>query len=192
MKILVVGAGGVGSSVAAIAAERSFFDSMTLVDIDEQRSTASIAGLDSSRFLSGSADASSIADIVRAISEHKADVVLNACDPRFNPPIFDACLQARVTYIDMAMHLSEPHPTDPYNQVGAKLGDAQFSSSNEWENAGVLALVGMGVEPGLSDIFARYGAETYFESVEEIGVRDGANLVIDGYDFAPTFSIWTT
>ncbi len=187
-----MGAGGVGSSVAAIAAERSFFDSMTLVDIDEQRSTASIAGLDSSRFFSGIADASSIADIVRAISEHKADVVLNACDPRFNPPIFDACLQARVTYIDMAMHLSEAHPTDPYNQVGVKLGDAQFSSSNEWENSGVLALVGMGVEPGLSDIFARYGAETYFESVEEIGVRDGANLVIDGYDFAPTFSIWTT
>ena len=59
-------------------------------------------------------------------------------------------------------------------------------------NAGLLALVGMGVEPGLSDIFARYAADELFSSVDEIGVRDGANLVVEGYDFCPTFSIWTT
>ena len=57
---------------------------------------------------------------------------------------------------------------------------------------GLLALVGIGVEPGLSDIFARYAAEELFSSIDEIGVRDGADLVVEGYDFAPTFSIWTT
>jgi saccharopine dehydrogenase-like NADP-dependent oxidoreductase len=61
-----------------------------------------------------------------------------------------------------------------------------------WEKAGRLALVGVGVEPGLSDVFARYAAEELFDEVEEIGVRDGANLTVDGYDFAPSFSIWTT
>lgn len=192
MKILVVGAGGVGSSVAAIAAERSFFDSMTLVDIDESRAATSIAGLDPKKFFSGVADASNVDDLVRTIKEHDADCVLNACDPRFNPPIFDACFQASVTYIDMAMHLSHPHPTDPFNQVGVMLGDEQFGVAQEWEDKEVLALVGMGVEPGLSDVFARFGAEEYFNEVDEIGVRDGANLIIDGYDFAPTFSIWTT
>jgi len=50
----------------------------------------------------------------------------------------------------------------------------------------------MGVEPGLSDVFARYAADELFSSVEEVGVRDGANLVVEGYDFCPTFSIWTT
>ena len=52
--------------------------------------------------------------------------------------------------------------------------------------------MGIGVEPGLSDVFARYAADHLFAAVDEIGVRDGADLVIDGYDFAPTFSIWTT
>jgi len=55
-----------------------------------------------------------------------------------------------------------------------------------------MALCGMGVEPGLSDVFARYAADKLFSSIDEVGVRDGANLVVDGYDFCPTFSIWTT
>ena len=192
MKILIIGAGGVGSSVAAISAERDFFDAMTLVDIDPDRAAASISKLDQSRFFSGQVDASNLQDISRAIKDHQADVVLNACDPRFNPPIFDACLLEKITYIDMAMHLSVAHEQDPFNKTGVMLGDAQFAKSDEFENAGVLALVGMGVEPGLSDIFARYASEKYFNHVDEIGVRDGANLTIDGYDFAPTFSIWTT
>ena len=50
----------------------------------------------------------------------------------------------------------------------------------------------MGVEPGFSDVAARYAADHLFSRIDEIGVRDGADLVIDGYDFAPTFSIWTT
>ncbi|MFN8015284.1 MAG: saccharopine dehydrogenase NADP-binding domain-containing protein [Acidimicrobiia bacterium] len=191
MKILVVGSGGVGSSVAAIASERNFFESMTLVDIDIDRANKAIAGLDS-RFTSGVANASDINDLIRVISESGADVVLNACDPRFNPPIFDACLSSKVTYIDMAMHLSEPNSQDPYNKTGKKLGDDQFSQHDSWVQAGVLALVGMGVEPGLSDVFAKYASSELFESIDEIGVRDGSNLVIEGYDFAPTFSIWTT
>ena len=51
---------------------------------------------------------------------------------------------------------------------------------------------GIGVEPGLSDVFARYAADTLFREIDEVGVRDGANLEVAGYDFAPTFSIWTT
>ena len=61
-----------------------------------------------------------------------------------------------------------------------------------WKNRGLMALVGMGVEPGFSDVAARYAADHLFSEIDEIGVRDGADLVVDGYDFAPTFSIWTT
>ena len=52
--------------------------------------------------------------------------------------------------------------------------------------------MGIGVEPGLSDVFARHAADELFGEIDEIGVRDGADLVIDGHGFAPTFSIWTT
>src|SRR5438128_707402 len=65
-------------------------------------------------------------------------------------------------------------------------------AAERWEQAGRLALVGIGVEPGLSDVFARYAAQHLFSEVHELGVRDGANLVVEGYDFAPSFSIWTT
>jgi len=119
-------------------------------------------------------------------------VVVNACDPRLNPSIFAAAFDAGCHYIDMAMTLSEPHPERPYEEPGVMLGAAQFDASARWEERGLLALVGMGVEPGLSDVFARYAADHLFSEIDEVGVRDGSDLVIDGYDFAPTFSVWTT
>ncbi len=68
--------------------------------------------------------------------------------------------------------------------------------AGEWEADGRLALVGIGVEPGLSDVFARYAADHLFDEIDELGTRDGANLVVhddDGNEiFAPSFSMWTT
>ena len=107
-------------------------------------------------------------------------------------PIFDACFEAGVTYLDMAMTLSEPHPERPYEETGVKLGDYQFAQHEDWVQAGGLALVGIGIEPGAADVFARYAADELFSEIDEVGIRDGANLVVEGYDFAPTFSIWTT
>jgi saccharopine dehydrogenase-like NADP-dependent oxidoreductase len=193
MRILVVGAGGVGAAVAAIAARRDYFDRMVLADVDVARADAAVRGLaGSERFGAASVDASDAASVATLAREVGADVVLNACDPRLNPPIFEGAFEAGCSYVDMAMHLSQPHPERPYEEVGVKLGDAQFAVADRWEAAGLLALVGLGVEPGLSDVFARYAADHLFSSIDEVGVRDGANLEIDGYDFAPTFSIWTT
>jgi saccharopine dehydrogenase-like NADP-dependent oxidoreductase len=193
MRILVVGAGGVGAAVGAIAARRDFFERLVVADVDRDRAERAVARLDDpSRFAAATVDASdpgSVADLARATG---ADVVLNACDPRLNPPIFDGAFAAGCTYLDMAMHLSSPHPDRPHEEPGVKLGDAQFAVADDWVARGQLALVGMGVEPGLSDVFARYAADHLFSEIDEIGVRDGANLEIEGYDFAPTFSIWTT
>jgi saccharopine dehydrogenase-like NADP-dependent oxidoreductase len=94
--------------------------------------------------------------------------------------------------MDMAMTLSAPHPTDPFHKPGVKLGDYQFERSEAWREKGLLAVVGLGVEPGMADVFARYAQDHLFDEIEEIGVRDGANIEIDGYDFAPNFSVWTT
>src|SRR5204863_216945 len=126
------------------------------------------------------------------LRQHRCDVLMNATDPRFVMPLFRAALQAGTHYLDMAMSLSYPHPEEPYRRTGVKLGDEQFALAPEWERSGRLALVGMGVEPGLSDVFARYAADELFGEITELGVRDGANLEVAGYEFAPTFSIWTT
>ena len=193
MRILVIGAGGVGTAAVAIAARRDFFEHMVVADYDPARVEHALAQLPGdARFSGARVDAGNVASIVGLIREHRISHVLNAVDPRFVMPIFDACFEGGVTYLDMAMSLSKPHPEQPYALTGLKLGDEQFARAADWEAAGRLALVGVGVEPGLSDVFARYAADELFSEIDEAGVRDGANLVVDGYDFAPSFSIWTT
>jgi saccharopine dehydrogenase-like NADP-dependent oxidoreductase len=192
VRILVVGTGGVGSAFAAIARRRPFFEHCALADYDPARPERLVAGLDDGRFSAHRVDASSRDDVARLIRETRADAVLNAVDPVFDLPIFEACLEARAAYLDMAMSLSQPHPERPFEECGVKLGDEQFERAGAWEEAGLLALVGIGVEPGLSDVFARYAADELFSEIGEIDVRDGASLEVEGYDFAPTFSIWTT
>jgi saccharopine dehydrogenase (NAD+, L-lysine-forming) len=193
MKILVVGAGGVGAAFAAIAQRRPAFERVVLADVAPDRVKAVVAGLgEPGRFSAERVDASSKDDLVSLITRVQPDAVLNACDPRFNEPIFGAAFEAKVTYLDMAMTLSRPHPQHPYELPGKMLGEDQLERHEAWQQAGVLALVGIGVEPGLSDVFAAYASQELFSSVEEVGVRDGADLVVEGYDFAPTFSIWTT
>jgi saccharopine dehydrogenase (NAD+, L-lysine forming) len=193
MEVLVVGAGGVGAAFAAIAQRREAFERVVMADVALERARAVAGGLgEADRFSAERVDASSREELIELIARVRPDAVLNACDPRFNEPIFGAAFDARVTYLDMAMTLSRPHPERPYELPGVMLGDHQLARSEQWERAGLLALVGIGVEPGLSDIFAAYAAKELFSSVAEVGVRDGADLVVEGYDFAPTFSIWTT
>ncbi|HEY2140766.1 MAG TPA: saccharopine dehydrogenase C-terminal domain-containing protein [Solirubrobacteraceae bacterium] len=193
MRVLVVGVGGVGAAFAAIVQRREAFEHVTLADVALERARAVADRLgEADRFAAERVDASSREELVELIARVKPDAVLNACDPRFNEPIFGAAFDAGVTYLDMAMTLSRPHPEHPYELPGTMLGEHQLARHEEWERAGLLALVGIGVEPGLSDVFARYAAEELFSQIEEVGVRDGADLVVEGYDFAPTFSIWTT
>jgi len=187
MRILLVGAGGVGSAIARIAARRSFAE-LLVADYDEARATRA-AGQEFTAVQLDARDERAVAELLTA---ERCDVLLNATDPRFVMPLFRAALRAGTHYLDMAMSLSQPHPVEPHRQTGVKLGDEQFDLAGEWENRGKLALAGMGVEPGLSDVFARYAADKLFSEINEIGVRDGSNLVVDGYVFAPTFSIWTT
>jgi saccharopine dehydrogenase-like NADP-dependent oxidoreductase len=192
MRILVVGAGGVGSAFAPIAARRDFFEHCVVADYDVTRAERAVSRLDDPRFVAARVDASAADAVTALCREHGITHVLNAVDPRFVMPIFEGAFAAGADYMDMAMSLSHPHPEQPYALTGVKLGDEQFARSDAWAAAGRLALVGMGVEPGLSDVFARYAADHLFSEIDEAGVRDGANLVVAGYAFAPSFSIWTT
>jgi saccharopine dehydrogenase (NAD+, L-lysine-forming) len=192
VRVLVVGAGGVGAAIARAAAESDVLERVVVADLELGRASAAVDRCADTRFVAHALDASNAAAITELAQHERVDVVLNACDPRLNPSIFAAAFDAGCHYIDMAMTLSEPHPERPYELPGVVLGAEQFAASERFEQRGLLALVGMGVEPGLSDVFARYAADHLFAEIDQIGVRDGSDLVIEGLDFAPTFSAWTT
>jgi len=189
MRILLVGAGGVGTAFARIAARRPFAE-LVIADYDLGRAQRAAAARDG--YEAVQLDARDEQATAELLARHRCDVLMNATDPRFVMPLFRAALRAGTHYLDMAMSLSHPDAEAPYRRTGVKLGDDQFALAGDWERSGKLALAGMGVEPGLSDVFARYAADELFGEIAELGVRDGANLEVAGYDFAPTFSIWTT
>ena len=192
MRVLAIGAGGVGTSAALIAARREYFETWVVSDYDAARAKAVVDRIQDDRFVAAQVDASSAEAVADLCRLHGITHVLNVVDPRFVMPIFEGAYQAGADYLDTAMSLSRPHPANPYAEVGVKLGDEQFAHDDDWRAKGRLALCGMGVEPGLADVFARYAADHLFSEIDEIGIRDGANLVVEGYDFAPSFSIWTT
>lgn len=192
MKALVIGAGGVGSAIANIASRRQFLSEMVIADHDLSRAEAAAKRTNDPRFKAAKVDAGDVEDLRELIRNLDPDIVVNAVDPRFVMPIFRACEVEGANYMDMAMSLSRPHPEYPYTECGVKLGDEQFARDWNWIEREIYAVVGMGVEPGLSDVFARYASDTMFSRIDTLTVLDGSSLVVEGYDFAPSFSIWTT
>jgi len=200
LKVLLVGVGTVGEAIARLGAGAPWLERMVLADFDVDR-----ARLIQSRLGGGPADAPATArfpvafvdasrpELVAGLArEHAVDVVVNAADPRFVPAIFDGAFAAGADYLDMAVSLSEPHPTEPFRLPGVLLGDYQLARDDAWRSAGRRAILGMGMDPGLTDVFAAYAAAHLFDTVDEVHVRDGGDLHIEGHAFAPVFSIWTT
>ena len=192
MKALVIGAGGVGSAIANIASRRSFITEMVIADRNLSRAEAAVTKVKDSRFSAAEVNAAELEDVRALIRKANPDIVVNAVDPRYVMPIFLACEIENTNYMDMAMSLSRPHPHYPNTETGVKLGDEQFARDWNWSERGIYAVVGMGMDPGLSDVFARYASDELFSRLDEVTIFDGSNLTVEGTNFAPSFSIWTT
>ncbi|MDR1029187.1 MAG: saccharopine dehydrogenase NADP-binding domain-containing protein [Clostridiales Family XIII bacterium] len=193
MKLLIVGAGGVGTSAAQIikraGKEGAWAEKVVIADYDLGRAMEVTKQLDDPRFIPSEIDARSPAYLKMVIEKREVDFVMNAVEPAFNETIFEACFERGVGYLDCAMTLSVPDEKDPYHKANVKLGDYQFARHEQWAEKGITAIVGSGVEPGMADVFARYAADRLFDTVDEINVRDGDNYT-GGGDFG--FSVWTT
>jgi saccharopine dehydrogenase-like NADP-dependent oxidoreductase len=194
MKLLIIGAGGVGTSVAHIikraGADKDWAEKVVIADynLDRAKEVAE-KQLGGGVYVAEFVDASKGETIKALFDKHGIDWCLNLVEPLFNECIFDTCYECGVNYMDAAMTLSSPHPTDPFNKCGVKLGDYQFDRHEAWEKKGILALPGMGVEPGMADVFAKFAEKHLFDEIDEVNVRDGDNYD-GGGDFG--FSVWTT
>ena len=192
MRALVIGAGGVGRAIANIASRKSFITAMVVADRTLARAEEAVKRLNDPRFTAAEVNAAELESVREIIRQTAPDIVINAVDPRFVMPIFLACEIEDTNYMDMAMSLSRKHPQYPYVETGVKLGDEQFARDWNWSERGIYALVGMGIEPGMSDVFARYASDHLFTRIDSVTVLDGSNITVEGHDFAPSFSIWTT
>jgi saccharopine dehydrogenase (NAD+, L-lysine-forming) len=198
MRVLIVGSGGVGESTTAIARRRDpgaeLFETMVLADYDLAKARAASARMgDEKRFPAEQVDAADVDAVVALCAKYDVDVLCSFLPVEFNPYTLQAALKARVHHMDASTTLSVPHPTDPFNQANVVLGETEIALSSEFEKIGKLGLMGIGVEPGMADWYCRYAADHFFDEIEEIGVRDGANLEIPGFKgISFGFSIWMT
>ena len=172
MRVLLVGVGGVGEAIAVIAKSQPWVEQVVLSDYNLARAQEVQAKLgDNQRFPVAFIDASQQAQVESLAQKYMVHLIMNACDPQYNEPIFEAAYEVGCTYMDMAMTLSAPHPESPYSKTGVKLGDYQFDRAKKWEDKGILALVGLGVEPGMADVFARYAQDYLFVQIEKFGAN---------------------
>jgi len=166
--VLVVGLGAVGSVVAQVLLEGKAIGSVTMADKNTTHALE-IAKLSPSRTKVVKVDASNKEEL-GAVIEGK-DVVINSGHPRFNHMMMDLSLARGANYVDLA---------------GNGL-DEQLAQDKAWKEAELLAVPGLGEDPGLSNIYARYGADRV-TAVEEIRVRDGENSSSSKYEFMLLFS----
>jgi len=197
MKLMIIGAGGVGQSVAMIikraGQEGAWAEKIVLADYNLARAKEVAALCGDPRFVAEQIDARNPDQIKELVKKHGITQILNAVEPSFNETIFDTSFACGVGYMDCAMTLSKRHPDKPFELAHIKLGDYQFAKHKEWENAGCMALVGSGVEPGMADVFTRFAAKHLFDIIDEVNIRDGDNYDIPGHEgVAFGFSIWTT
>jgi saccharopine dehydrogenase (NAD+, L-lysine-forming) len=179
MKVILIGVGGVGEAIAKVAHHRGWLEKMVLSDYDLDRVKNVQTQLGSSeKFPVEKVDAREVNQVIQLVRKYDADLIMNAVSNFYNDPIFDAAYEAGCNYLDMAM-----------SDDGANMGSYQWKQAKKWEDKGLLAILGNGMDPGVSNIFAKYASIELFDQIDEIGIRDGAALEVSGYEFAPSFSI---
>ncbi len=173
MKFLIIGVGAVGQVIAAHLAQDPEVSKVVLSDISLDRAKSVADWLKSRKASAIKVDAGDRNDLTKAIGQ--VDVVINATVPRYNMLIMDAALKNNVHYIDLASYI-------PYDSVRK-----QLNLSGKWKDADLTAIMGLGEDPGISNLLARHLADK-MDRVEEIRIRDGDNGTSKEYAFPCLFS----
>jgi len=179
----MLGAGAVGTVSALKFVQEAVLEKLVIADAVSARATLLADRLKDPRVSSIQLNAGDRAQVVRTIRESGATIVLNAALPATNIEVMRACLEAGCHYIDLASGGSD-------NDGIPKLED-QFELDADFKEAGRIALLGMGADPGTTNVYAAYARKHLLDTVTELRVRDGDNSVCQGHNgFVAAFSPW--
>jgi len=185
MKAMVLGVGAIGSVTAQCLAESDEYSKIVLGARNPEKGKRLQKKLGSDKVSVVKLDASNVPAMTKAFKG--LDIVCNLAIPRFNFAIMEACEKAKVNYLDTAWDIAIDR-TPPGGVC--KNGPPSFlylKKDKAWKKMGLTAMLGIGCDPGLTNLFARKAADR-MDRVKEILVRDGDNGVVEGYDFAPLWS----
>ena len=182
MKVFLLGAGAVGTVAALKFGEHPIFEALTIADLDPKRAEQLAARVQhpSGRWLG--VDAHDQNALTQVLRESGAELVLNAALPASNMTVMRACLAARCHYLDLA--------SGGTDEDGIPTLEDQFALHAEFEKIERIALLGIGADPGTSNIYAAYAVKHLLDEVSSFHVRDGDSSLRAGQEFMPTFSPW--
>ena len=179
-KVLIIGAGGVGTVVAhKIAQNPDVFTEIVLASRTQSKCDAIADAIGGNRIVTDRVDADKVEDLVALFKKHKPDIVVNVALPYQDLTIMDACLHCGVNYLDTANY--EP------------LDEAKFEYKWQWayrerfEQAGLTAILGCGFDPGVSGVYTAYAAKHYFKEMQYLDIVD-CNAGNHGMAFATNFN----
>jgi saccharopine dehydrogenase (NAD+, L-lysine-forming) len=183
VKVLMLGAGAVGTVSALKFVQDAMLEQLVIADAVSARATLLADRLSDSRVSFRRLDAGDRTAVANAIRETGTTIVLNAALPATNLVVMRACLDAGCDYIDLA--------SGGTDDDGIPKLDDQFALDAEFRAAGRMALLGMGADPGTTNVYAAYAAKHLLDEITELHVRDGDNSVCQGHTgFVATFSPW--
>lgn len=203
MKMLLVGAGGVGESIVKILQKRdpegNWLKKVVISDYDIERAREVVEHLgDKERFIPEKVNAKYMDDIVDLIDQYECDFVMDAAAPFVTNNIFDAAYAAGASYANMGTW-SVPYAKPHYgygleNSFREIMANYNFDHHDRWRDKGILGLICLGIDPGVVNVFAKFAALHLFDEIHEVHVKDGGNLEIPSAgenDVVFGFNVWT-
>ena len=179
-KVLIIGAGGVGTVVAhKIAQNPDVFTEIVLASRTQSKCDAIADAIGGNHIVTDRVDADKVEDLVALFKKHKPDIVVNVALPYQDLTIMDACLHCGVNYLDTANY--EPLDEAKYEYKW------QWAYRERFEQAGLTAILGCGFDPGVSGVYTAYAAKHYFKEMQYLDIVD-CNAGNHGMAFATNFN----
>jgi Saccharopine dehydrogenase and related proteins len=164
-KVLIIGAGGVGSVVVnKVAQNPDVFTEVVLASRTKSKCDAIVERIGDKRIVTDQVDADHVDELIALFKKHKPDIVINVALPYQDLTIMDACLACGVNYLDTANY--EP------------IDEAKFEYKWQWayrerfEKAGLTAILGCGFDPGVSGVYTAYAAKHHFKEMHYLDIVD--------------------